>query len=288
MKKQENIQLQKHNYGYLCQPSNFALQYLIYPLGIGQISNEPDFTLSRNYFPGYLVMYCLSGKLHLLQYDISTTLLPGQSCLLSLGDYHKYYSDQNDPCDILWIHFDGKSISDLIFRIFEQHQKYVIIKDNRIGQIIKNCISQIITTSTYSESIISVNLYQIIIFFLENTLSFCIHEGPSPLEKQINKYINDHLDEKITLEILANQCHLNPSYFCRRFHAETNMTPIKYVMNKKIEQSKYYLLYTNYSISVIAQKLGFYDQNHFSFCFSKEIGCSPSSFRKQNKSTPQA
>lgn len=273
------------SYGYVCQPSDFAKNHLYSPLGMGYIVNDPNFKIDRSYLHGHLIMFCISGKLHIEQYHIVSTLQPGQSCLMTLEDAHKYYSDSENPCELLWLHFSGKHVKETLSLIFESAEKYVIIEQSSVFSLLQNCIMNYESDSIGSCFTNSANTYQLLTIFLEKTIRTSTRETIyiSPLTKQPDSFINEHIREKITLQMMAEQCHLNPSYFCRRFHSETNMTPMQYLMQKRIESAKYYLIYTQEQMSMISEELGFYNQNHFSVCFLKATGLSPTQYRKQNQ-----
>jgi AraC-like DNA-binding protein len=129
---------------------------------------------------------------------------------------------------------------------------------------------------------ISAVIYRLLLLFLEKTAGFSGKEERGALVQLLDPFLEDHITEKITLESMADQCHLAPAYFCRRFHKETGLSPMQYLMKKRIETAKFYLLYTNEKVSVIAEKLGFYDSKHFSFCFGKVVGMPPTKYRSKN------
>lgn len=273
------------SYGYVCQPTEFAEHYLFYALGMGYIVHDRNFKIDREYFPGYLIMFCISGKLHIEQYHAATTLLPGQCCFMTLQDAHRYYSDFHEPCELLWLHFDGKQAGEMFRLIIGGTGKYDVITESRILPLVQNCITSYEDDSRGSCFEISGNIYQLLLLFLEKTMRDDTRGSAflSPLARELDPFLNAHIREKITLEMMAEHCHLNPSYFCRRFRAEIKMTPMQYLMQKRIELAKYYLLYSQDKMSVIAQELGFYDQNHFSSCFSRATGSSPSEYRRKNR-----
>lgn len=271
------------NYGYVCQPIGFAERNLFYALGMGYIINDKDFLIDRECFPGYLVMFCVSGKLHIDQHHVSSILLPGQSCLMTLQEAHKYYSDFREPCKLLWLHFEGKQAEEMIDSILGETRKRAVIEEPRICPLIQNCITEYESDSQGSCFAISANIYQVLVLFWEKIMRSNMNDRNffSPLTRELDSFLNVHIREKITLEKMAEYCHLNPSYFCRRFRVETKMTPMQYLMQKRIELAKYYLLYSREKIASIAFECGFYDQNHFSSCFSRIVGMSPSEYRRK-------
>lgn len=273
------------SYGYVCRPTEFAEHHLFYALGMGYIIHDRNFMIDREGFPGYLIMFCISGKLHMEQYHAAATLLPGQGCFMTLKDAHRYYSDFHEPCELLWLHFDGKQAGEMLRLILGDSEKYAVIAEPLMLPLIQNCIIGYETDSRGSCFAISAGIYQLLLLFLEKTMRDGMHGSAflSPLTRELDPFLNAHIKEKITLEMMAEHCHLNPSYFCRRFRAETKMTPMQYLMQKRIELAKYYLLYSHDKMSVISWELGFYDQNYFSSCFSRATGLSPSEYRSRNR-----
>lgn len=93
-------------------------------------------------------------------------------------------------------------------------------------------------------------------------------------------YMNQNLQEDISLEDVANEINLSPTYFSRLFSKEMNMTYVEYLSMIRIEESKKYLVDRKYSISDIAIQMGFSDQSYFSKVFKKVEGITPGKYRK--------
>ncbi len=93
-------------------------------------------------------------------------------------------------------------------------------------------------------------------------------------------YIYDHLHENITMEQLAANENLNPSYFSKLFSQEIG-TPVKaFILSVKIETAKNMLEKSDYSISDIAFSLGFSSQSAFTAAFKKLTGEPPARYKK--------
>jgi len=269
-------------YGYVYKPTDFAQKHLIYALGMGYTATDNPFLIDRGNFPGYLFMSCCSGKLHIEQYGKSVILVPGQCCLMTLQDPHKYYSDTKDLCEMYWLHFDGKQVGELFSLIQQKAASFIVFQEQVILSSIYRCITNYQPYNTGSSIELSSNVYRILLMILKGIMENDAADSVSPLILQLEPFLAEHINEKITLEMMAEKCHLDPAYFCRRFRSETNKTPMQYLMEKKVEIAQYYLLHTNEKISAIAEALGFYDQNHFSFRYKKATGLSPSEYRKRN------
>ncbi len=102
---------------------------------------------------------------------------------------------------------------------------------------------------------------------------------PSDKLNMLMAYIEDHLHEPITVDEMAKQLHYNSSYFHQVFKKATGMTPIQYVIRRKVEHAKQLLSTTDNSISSVADAVGMQFQ-HFSSVFKQHTGVPPSVYRK--------
>lgn len=95
-------------------------------------------------------------------------------------------------------------------------------------------------------------------------------------------YIQTHLYENISLDILARLVNQHPKYISFQFQKETGMSYSMYIQKLKIEAACELLLSSTMTISLIAERLNFYDQSHFSKTFKKWTGLTPKEFKMSN------
>jgi len=101
------------------------------------------------------------------------------------------------------------------------------------------------------------------------------------VEKMVN-YLEDHYNEKISLDQIAENMYLSPFYISKIFKSETGDTPIHHLINIRLEKARE-LLAGGYegSIQEVAASVGYDDAYHFSKLFKKRYGISPSQARKR-------
>ncbi|MEG0769792.1 MAG: AraC family transcriptional regulator [Ruthenibacterium sp.] len=97
------------------------------------------------------------------------------------------------------------------------------------------------------------------------------------------RYIDEHYAESLTLDMLAELAHVNKYYLVHTFNKEYGITPINYLIDRRIRESKYMLSNTNHSLSQIAHVLGFSSPSYFSQSFRKLTGMSPMEYRKRSQ-----
>ena len=222
------------------------------------------------------------------QYGKKRILSSGESCFMNLQDSHNYYSSPDSPCEILWVHFGGKAVFDLLPVIFANCEKdFCVIENLKIADYIRCCISIYQTEHQNPYLQISSVLYSLLMEILSSLPNSNIDAAlrQNEFQDQLDTYVFSHIDQKVTLEDLAKEFHFSKSYFCRKVKATTGYTFSKYLLHKKIEIAKYKLLYTEDKLSDIANSLGFYDQSHFSYCFYRTVGLYPTQYRLDQKSS---
>ncbi|MEF2247400.1 MULTISPECIES: helix-turn-helix domain-containing protein [unclassified Paenibacillus] len=98
------------------------------------------------------------------------------------------------------------------------------------------------------------------------------------------RYFEQRITSKISLDEIAHELHMNPSYFSRLFRKETGETFVEYVTKLKIDRAKELLRWTNSSIETISESLGYDNKSYFSKLFKSVCGITPGEYREQNSS----
>ena len=98
----------------------------------------------------------------------------------------------------------------------------------------------------------------------------------------IEKYIDAHFKEDITLDTLSELTFLNKYHIVHAFKQYKGISPINYMIQKRIQEAKVLLSTTNLQISEISIIIGFTSQSYFAQAFKKATGISPIQFRKNH------
>lgn len=115
---------------------------------------------------------------------------------------------------------------------------------------------------------------------------------PSPAEgvperlKKAAAYMEENLSRPLYLEAIAQEACLSKFHFCREFKRFFGVTPIQYVLQRRIARATSLLRGKETSISQVAMLCGFSDQSEFTKWFKKTMGLTPSSYRKLGETSP--
>lgn len=272
-------------YSYSYMPSPDMEQYLIVSDCLGY-SFSKDFYYSRDTFHNNLVMHVICGTLYVKQYGKLYTLTENDSILLSLDDAHTYYSDKKNVAHVIWVHFRGNPVKHIVQALKEQQMLPIVFQSEKIRDVILRCMHICSEQQENFAVQISALLYPMVLEITEPYLLEIQNQNKDEhfwFVDAVDSYIDNHIYEKIILDDLCDSVKMKKCYFCRLFKRFLAMSPMQYVLLKKIEYSKTLLLDTEQSIDTIAVGMGFADQSHFSKCFKKCIGTTPLRYRKSGK-----
>jgi AraC family transcriptional regulator len=97
--------------------------------------------------------------------------------------------------------------------------------------------------------------------------------------KRVCDYIEEHLDDRLTLTEIAGIACLSPYHFSRSFKQAAGVSPRRYIIQRRVERAKTLLRLSDQPLSWVAQEAGFTDQSHLTTEFRRQIGVTPGRFR---------
>ena len=123
--------------------------------------------------------------------------------------------------------------------------------------------------------------------YMLNFLQFIILDIPERVETKsvlfdsMLNYVQFNFMNEITIRDIAQTCACSQSNVCHVFKQYTGKSIKKYIDNLRINQAKRLLSTSDLPINRIAQLCGFSNINYFPTAFKKQIGISPTEYRRQ-------
>ena len=95
-------------------------------------------------------------------------------------------------------------------------------------------------------------------------------------------YIESNLHTPLRIDEVAEHVNLSAGYLSVLFRRETGTAFSDYVMRRRIETAQNMLLYSDYTSTEISEILAFSSQSYFIRCFRKQVGVTPSEYRRRH------
>ena len=254
---------------------------------------EPVGAAALHYHNFYEIIYVMEGEFSSLVEDKIYPLHRGDFLLIDRNVMHKYQPVEKKQVSskriILWI-TDG-----MLERLGEGQMELaacfqgetakvchfpVYYEELLRGYLLKLAMSQVLDGELPGTKQVMDRGYLLLFFSYLNVLCqvgeyFSTEElvGNSLVE-QVSAYIDEHMEETITLDILAEQVHMSKYYFLRKFKEMTGVTVHTFLTDKRLIKACQWLR-EGKSITQVWQSCGFSDYSSFLRNFKAAYGVAP-------------
>lgn len=279
------------NTRYVIDDKDFlALNYEL--LYICKSKFENDWHSTAHFHPFTEIFFITSGKGCFELDDKLVNVSEGDLIIINSNCLHTEKSSfLNEPLEYVVLGIDNLlltySNTSTLLENNNTKDLYIIMhydNKNAILQYLDPLIKEIESKSINYE-IACKSLLILLIIFISRSYSKHFTLKEEPQEKlniecmKIKNYIDSHYSENITLDFLADLTYMNKFHLVHSFTKQLGISPINYVITKRIDESKSLLKTTNYSIRDISSIVGFSNSSYFSQMFKKMTGESPKIFR---------
>ena len=240
------------------------------------------------------MIYVREGELRISIEGKIYTATSGEVYLVNPGELH-YMETDKIPVDYYTILFPLQFISflsqDRIERdILLPFREGKLLLENDINQKafarnIEKILLGLIEINDEKKGIYELRTKTLLLQLIaELTEESCFHESvirkSSYLQREIISYIQDRFEEKITLEMLADEFHLSQKYISRYFKEQFAISFMQYVGHLRMEKAKDLLRNTELSITEVAMSSGYPSVNLFIRNFKELYQVTPLQYRK--------
>lgn len=255
------------------------------PLIIGYERCPSDKEVLHLHKMHYVFTYVFNGKGTLIVGG-KTYQVEKNTLLFFPAENITYYPDKNDPWEYMWIEFMGTNTGELLKRanlsaqtpIFRpnQPQKFFEIFAN----IIEECVIEK-QHNNYQYACVASLLQLFYLIIRQRNESFITENEEKNKILAILQYIDTHYsDPDISLKSISNEFFFSPPYLSRMFKKHMNISPVKYIIQQRINKAKKMLQSNQFKIANIAYACGYSSPYYFSLEFKRIVGVSPSKYKQ--------
>jgi AraC-like DNA-binding protein len=223
---------------------------------------------------GLIIRFCETGQ---IGFEKDAIFLNEKEALLSKGISLGDYKVLTQNISYVTLHIKDKFFKD--FQI--DFPEYVLKK--MPWRLDSSTLSKLDNLGSYKNSrIIMINfITDIVLSFLgeEHRLNFTKVRDNSM--KKIMEYIDHNIDNNLSVAQIKREFGLNRNNLASLFNNNFEVSPSKYIINKKLEKASNILLETDISVTDIAFNFNFSSGSKFSSHFKKKYSLTPLQFKKK-------
>ncbi len=242
------------------------------------------------------IFYLKSGSCIYRVNNNTYHLTAGEAMIVAPGDSHCTSYEGLVPCERVIVYCKPEAIPQSFLEKHEGIYQNLI----RSGKVILNKKGQIKVEGALLRMLEENNMpdkhsFELLGFLVMEMLLFLDRSGifvceTLPVNDEIStdiadtlSYIAQNYQLPLSLEEVADQVNLSPTYLSRKFRKTTGVTFKEYINYIRIKQAVQALLTTDDSITKIAVDCGVNSSHYFKDIFKKINGVSPMAFRRQSK-----
>ena len=148
-----------------------------------------------------------------------------------------------------------------------------------------NLILYLVEKYTDRETAITISKYFALDFGRDSQSQFAIFRGQRKHDdgeiQKVQDYIEEHFNDKLTIEALASIINTGRRTFERRFKEATNNTPVEYIQRVRMEAAKKMFEASRKNVTEIMFDVGYTDTKAFRDVFKKITGLTPIEYRNK-------
>ncbi len=204
---------------------------------------------------------------------------------------HTMYIDGNfDNCEVIGFGVESISISRVNKKTNSVNPTNFfhinLVDESKALSTFENILDEYKSKNLFSKSMANSLASIFIINLLRANEDKVVIQHDRKINHQIDYvklYIDNNYAEDIKLEQLSTMAYMNKFHLISEFKQAYRVTPIEYLILKRIEISKNLLISTNHSMEEISTIVGFNSQSYFNQVFKKKTMQTPSQFRKKHR-----
>lgn len=249
------------------EPNFFEARYIVGPV-LGPKIKVPE--LPRQEIPYMDLTYCFEGRMEYVYDDQLVILRPGDAILYPQGSVRQRFYTENPT---QYASFNVQFKEDFV-PPFAGHLTQCVRPDTAL--MIETFCRDFNSASPHRQEKCAT-----IFAYLYYQLMDAVAEKENPHIQSVKQYVFSNLSRTVSLDEVAEEVHLAPTYLCALFKKHTGQTFVEYVLAQKMEYAKRLMVVKELSLAEIAEHCGYDDYKYFSYTFKKVTGTTPTEYRKK-------
>jgi AraC-like DNA-binding protein len=262
------------------------MPFFCFPESVGYYWDYPTHSVYREAgaLNNFNIHYVVAGKGHVEIDGEVHTLGPGEAVLYFPLQRQRYYSSEDDPWKIRWVHFYGSGLQDyLIERGLHQSPLWTLRQPDLWEQAHEALLTEAENYRMLRPVQLSTLTYGLLAAFVEQAVPLTGARSGTAGNRilELLPLMQQNAVKPFLLEEWARLAGVSPYYFCKLFRSVMKMTPMDFVTRCRLQMAKQWLLERKEAnIGQIAADAGYPSVSYFNKRFMEHEGMTPTAYRR--------
>ena len=268
-------------------PSIHDNRYICLPEAVGWYRDEAQHTAvrERNSSAFFNLHVVLGGKGYLKTKNEVHVLQQGDAFLYFPMEEQYYYSDRENPWEIVWVHFGGSYLKGFFMdKGFHLSNVWTLKLWGNVKQAVLRLLEEAEEYAILHPAALSSLTYGIIAEFISQAEPLSMNKG-ADIYKRITGILpvmREMSAKPFELSYWADKLNISTYYFCKMFKKTTGMTPANFIMLCRLQKSKQLLVDKGeWTVKQIAVECGYPSISYFGRLFLENEGLTPLEYRRK-------
>lgn len=140
---------------------------------------------------------------------------------------------------------------------------------------------EVVDGGKYTSMLTLLSVFAIQLSEMANRIALEQQQAEPKVIMLAKRFINKHLDEKLTLDRVSQVAGVSSFYFCKLFKQTTGLSFTEYINRRRVEWAKRKLLAPDTRVTEVAFDVGYMSLSQFNRSFLKYAGESPTRYRER-------
>lgn len=266
--------------------------YFCFPESVGRYTESPEHSVTRviGALNNFNIHYVAAGKGYVKSEGKTYTLQKGDAVLYFPMSAQSYHSSEDEPWDVLWVHFYGSEplLNYMLERRLHLSPVWTLRQPSRLEEAHERLLDESEQNKLLHPSRLSALTYAAIAEFVTQAEPFSDSAtsgaaGAADAYERIVRLLpvmQSEACEPFELDRWADSAGVSTYYFCKLFRKATQMTPMDFVTRCRLQAAKQWLLERKEAgIGDIARDAGYPSASYFNKRFLEYEGMTPSQYR---------
>lgn len=234
----------------------------------------------------YHILYVERGVCHLTLDGAEQLAGEGSVILFRPGEPQMYRYEKADQSISHYIHFSGTGCARLLSQLgMDDLRVFPMGRSHSYEEVSQKMAREYTLRSRYWEQWCAGYLYELLNIIARKYAlrgTGVSLTGESRINQACLRLYADSVNPPSAAE-LAAECCLSESRFTHLFREVTGKSLTEFIAALRMERACELLAGSDMSVRSIGEAVGYEDQNYFSRCFKKSVGCTPREYRRREK-----